>query len=543
MEELKQQAAEHLPPVVKLMAEAVAEGDTKKLFKMMERGELDPNKVLPIFFDLLGKKAEPFMEDYYKTLLYQRRRYAVAEEDWFKSFMSKGGEQGLTHLYDVLASTMENITGTASGFGDIMYRASGALSLIPIAGRDLADWLSGSGRERDNLFRDMLGDMPAIQNLLDFTEVDELKKSFSELASSSTELFRALSPIAGDLAKFGAALTKATALLLVEESSKAVSRTADAVEYVASVASGDTKSSSVKIAAKVATESLVDKILTDKGIDPTTYDWKDKNRMVREVYPFVLEEVSSRRSEMGVVRGALFDFVEGSPLFSRYPPELQGVLDAVVAGVIDIVDVGNLLTGSETGLVGGETTLGKLRFWNRGKRFTDTDLEFLSRYPEAVQTPLETPTGLGFTTQTQQRVVRINEINRRLSEKMGDIPEAAYQSEYGYGDDLLGSINSPRTGYKNQPVLPSVNESTLSSVAREAEEAIRNNLPTSEPTTIVPISGNVGNRIENSITLQSTINVEVADIDEIGEQLSIQLEERDRELAFALTTKLGGGIV
>lgn len=532
------------------MAEAVAGGDTKKLFKMMERGELDPNKALPIFFDLLGKKAEPFMEEYYKTLLYQRRRYAVAEEEWFKKFMGSGAEQGLTHLYGSFASALENAVGSAEFFGDLMYRASGALSLIPIMGRDLANWLSGEGRDIPNAFRDALGEMPALTNFFNLTEMEQLKTSFVNLIDTTSDLAKALVPATEAVIKFGSKLLGNTAREGTGVISGVIDKTSEMIGYVSGAISGDASSEAVKIAARVASEDLVDSILTTQGIDPTTYDWKDKKRYIDEVYPYVLEEVKKRRSEMGSFRGMLFDTIEGSPLTARYPQELKHYVNSILGGLVDVADIFNVLAGNEVGQVGGDTLIGKLRLWAKGSRLTSEQIDFLTRNPDALRGAIRVPTPKPFDSKAVSRAKGISLLNERVAERyQGFGVETPYEfSESGITpDEFFLYSRSPykSLGQRSAPEfkIPIGNKTALERIASKAEGIVLENLPSNSAQGVLPILQNSGNRVENNISFQNTLNVEVSDMDSIVDQMTYQLEENQKELAIAISNKLGGGIV
>lgn len=158
----------------------MTDGDTKALFKMMERGELDPNVALPKFWKLLGEEAQPFMEEYFKSIEYARRRVAVESEQWFKAFMGNGAVEGVTEIFSSLATTMGSARGSAELFGktvrNLGYILSGAL-LIP---KELKEWLRGESKH-GNLFDHLFGEF-------DFKGMGELGDTLKNLSSILTNI-------------------------------------------------------------------------------------------------------------------------------------------------------------------------------------------------------------------------------------------------------------------------------------------------------------------------------------------------------------------
>lgn len=120
-EELKGQLAERLPAAVRIMAEAVTNGDTVKLLALMKAGKLDPNVVLPKFAIELESRAAGGIEKYRKTTRAQQNFSRVALEDQIINFGKEGGNKGFFRIWKSFADTLKNSSNIvkllADGFG------------------------------------------------------------------------------------------------------------------------------------------------------------------------------------------------------------------------------------------------------------------------------------------------------------------------------------------------------------------------------------------------------------------------------------------
>lgn len=110
-EELKGQLAERLPAAVRIMADAVTGGDTKKLFALMKKGNLDPNSALPKFAMELEKRAAGGMEAYKKTQRGQQNFARVALEDQLINFSKEGGSSAFFRIWKSFADTLPKLNG------------------------------------------------------------------------------------------------------------------------------------------------------------------------------------------------------------------------------------------------------------------------------------------------------------------------------------------------------------------------------------------------------------------------------------------------
>lgn len=108
-EELKGQLAERLPAAVRLMAEAVTGGDTKKLMAMMKDGQLDPNTALPKFFMLLESKAAGGWGKYTQTTRYQQNMAGVNFEDSLALFGKSGGNDAFFRMWQTIQQTLPKL--------------------------------------------------------------------------------------------------------------------------------------------------------------------------------------------------------------------------------------------------------------------------------------------------------------------------------------------------------------------------------------------------------------------------------------------------
>ena len=123
-EELRGQLAERLPAAVRLMADAVADGDTSKLNKMMERGELDPNVVLPKFFAEMQKAVDKGWDKYLQTSRYHQGKAQAATGILTDVFGRNGGERGLVNFWRSLQEALNASQPAAKLLAEKFYDLS-----------------------------------------------------------------------------------------------------------------------------------------------------------------------------------------------------------------------------------------------------------------------------------------------------------------------------------------------------------------------------------------------------------------------------------
>ena len=150
-EELRGQAAEHLPPIVRLMADVAAGGDTKKLNKMMEMGQLDPNVHLPLLFARLKQEAEPLLPKYFKTSVFAQGLMSKKFEDLLKTFGASGGDEGFARGFRAVADAASRLTPVVEALGKsfnwLSQQIEGPLTLLG----DLGYHFSNIKNTLDNL--------------------------------------------------------------------------------------------------------------------------------------------------------------------------------------------------------------------------------------------------------------------------------------------------------------------------------------------------------------------------------------------------------
>lgn len=106
-----------MPAAIRIMADAVTgdgsvgSGDTKKLLQMMQKGQLDPNKALPLFAKALDIRAAGGKEKYLKTQRAQQDFSRVALEDQIKLFGKAGGNEGFFRIWKTFAETLKKMSG------------------------------------------------------------------------------------------------------------------------------------------------------------------------------------------------------------------------------------------------------------------------------------------------------------------------------------------------------------------------------------------------------------------------------------------------
>ena len=104
-EELRGQMAERLPAAVRIAAEVMTGGDTKKLNKMMEAGQLDPNELLPKMAKYMEEMASQ-NQAYAKALNTSRvaqGRFNWQWEQTVKLFAESGFDTGMKTFFDTMS--------------------------------------------------------------------------------------------------------------------------------------------------------------------------------------------------------------------------------------------------------------------------------------------------------------------------------------------------------------------------------------------------------------------------------------------------------
>lgn len=133
-----------MPAAVRIMADAMTGGDTKKLFKMMELGQLDPNTALPKFAMELEARASGGWNNYRNTSRYKQNMSSVALEDNFMLMNQSGGTSAWFRVWSTFAETLPKMaplfraTGQAmdflgqkfQGLGDIVGGVSALVGQI-----------------------------------------------------------------------------------------------------------------------------------------------------------------------------------------------------------------------------------------------------------------------------------------------------------------------------------------------------------------------------------------------------------------------------
>lgn len=112
-EELKRQLGDHLPGAVQIMARALGVG-TRELLKMLEKGELLAEDVLPKFAEVLSKDVAAGVKDLENSLSAAIGRLDTA---WFllkKRFLGEG-----SLLFKALKVTIDGLTSSIRSLGDV----------------------------------------------------------------------------------------------------------------------------------------------------------------------------------------------------------------------------------------------------------------------------------------------------------------------------------------------------------------------------------------------------------------------------------------
>lgn len=140
------------------MAEAVTGGDVKKLNKMMEMGQLDPNVHLPLLFDAMKKNAAPFMEQYFKTIQFWQGKAQKNQEDWVKKFLSSGGTSAITSFYKTWSQVIGDSVPMAERLGRIFKGIVHGFNAVMLMPGEISQWFSGTAG-KGNFMAALFGDV------------------------------------------------------------------------------------------------------------------------------------------------------------------------------------------------------------------------------------------------------------------------------------------------------------------------------------------------------------------------------------------------
>lgn len=129
-----------MPAAIRIMADAVTgdgsvgSGDTKKLMDMMSKGQLDPNKVLPLFAQALDMRAAGGKEKYLKTQRAQQNFARVGLEDQIINFGKAGGNEGFFRIWKTFAETLKGMSGLVRGLAGAF---KGLVRVVEMVGNQL----------------------------------------------------------------------------------------------------------------------------------------------------------------------------------------------------------------------------------------------------------------------------------------------------------------------------------------------------------------------------------------------------------------------
>lgn len=172
------QAAEALPPVIRLAADVVAGGDTKKLFDMMEKGLLDPMTLIPKITQKMREDSEGQMEMYWASLRYNQGMALRNQQEFTKKFLEAGGEKGLTRVFSTWAYIIEETMGSTKSLGNAFDEASKAFSILMLAPLEFSQWVEGK-EKKGNFMTQFFG----------VSSESELLNSLKSLKTSIQEVF------------------------------------------------------------------------------------------------------------------------------------------------------------------------------------------------------------------------------------------------------------------------------------------------------------------------------------------------------------------
>lgn len=172
----------------------------KELFKIMEKGQLDPMTALPKLAKLMASLTADQMEEFRKSLPYMQGRSLEARQNWLKDFSAAGATAGLTKFWEVLAYITEEAGASAQSLGRLTGRIIEIGSGIMLIPTEVRKWFEGTDKDAGNIMQYFFGDVeksPLAQSTLSFLE--EIKTTFSGLKEAFTPITDALKEIASGM--------------------------------------------------------------------------------------------------------------------------------------------------------------------------------------------------------------------------------------------------------------------------------------------------------------------------------------------------------
>lgn len=148
------------------MAEAVTGGDTKALIEMMAKGQLDPNKVLPKFFERMRGISEPMLPKYFQTSRFAQGTMNKAVEEQIMNFAKSGGDEAFTRFFRVMSELIRGadplVKGLAESFNDLTVALEAPRDIFLDINQALTDFSTISGVSKGNILEvAMLGGLMA----------------------------------------------------------------------------------------------------------------------------------------------------------------------------------------------------------------------------------------------------------------------------------------------------------------------------------------------------------------------------------------------
>ena len=136
-EELKGQLAEQMPGVVSAMAEAAGfgtdDGAAAKLFKAMEKGEVDAAKTLVKFVEILGERARQggALDAAVKSTAAEQSRFLDAFNKAVPIFAAGGFDRGMSNLFGDMARSLTGSEHLIRALGGAFEYLSVSFAVIP----------------------------------------------------------------------------------------------------------------------------------------------------------------------------------------------------------------------------------------------------------------------------------------------------------------------------------------------------------------------------------------------------------------------------
>lgn len=184
-EEINKQLVNNgIPEARRLFADAL--GVTEQEFiKNIADGKYNRNDLIKVF-DEMGKRAKPYLEEFYKSVTKAKGDIKRNNEVFLKGFMEGGGSGGITAFFRAWNKNLQESIPYAETLGRIFKNTVHYFNAAMLAPGEIVSWFKGSAEE-GNFMSHLFGD----------SKDSEVIRSAKRVVDEVKALFESLIPVIG----------------------------------------------------------------------------------------------------------------------------------------------------------------------------------------------------------------------------------------------------------------------------------------------------------------------------------------------------------